>query len=224
MEGNKMDTRPNPLFLQAFDKFASGDRELFEIQADHVQMPGVLRPVVRIFRSISMPWWQENLADIRQPLIVHPGDLVPSHIEVIAFLELVDSDRGGNIRHIVFESGFVNLVVPTPFGRITLPGVLTDSMEPHDSHGLGVLVIVRRCHAAFAGRDVFVRVEAEGRDVSDRAHHFSLVSCRKSVGRILDHLDAIFLCYREDRVHLTGQTTNVNRNNGSESFVSPGVL
>ncbi len=78
----------------------------------------------------------------------------------------------------------------------------------------GKLVVVGYQHAAFAGVDMLVIVEAKAADVAYRADRFAFVMHARCLGCVLDDFEAVLLGQRHDRVHVAGLAENMHQHDG----------
>src|SRR5215469_8703374 len=68
-------------------------------------------------------------------------------VEPDALLQLFNTQRGGNICQVVLVSGEENVVAPGTFCSVALPCIFADSMQAHDAHAFGILIIVCGDHS-----------------------------------------------------------------------------
>src|SRR4051794_32004120 len=95
-------------------------------------------------------------------------------------------ERGLQIRHVVLVSWLRDFVVPRASARISLPGILAHAVKGQAAQPLGESGAVRCDHAAFPCRDVFRYIEAEYRNLAERADPAIAVLGTKRMRGILD--------------------------------------
>ncbi len=142
MQGNEMHARPDVLLPEQLDEFIAADAQLFQVQLNHIEVPGMLY----LRRHIG----HSDLWDVFEALVVPARTALPELPKPVTLLELLDPQGGGHIRQVVFVARIQDLVVPRTLRGIALPGVVTDPMQAHDAHALGPLRILGCGHAAFA--------------------------------------------------------------------------
>ena len=79
---------------------------------------------------------------------------------------------------------------------------------------LGQAVVVGDDHAALAGGDMLVGVEAEGADVAEAAAGPSLVGLAMHLGGVLDDLQAVLPRDVQQRVHIHRQAVDMHHHDG----------
>src|SRR5262245_26114225 len=138
---------------QLLDEFITVDRQSRQSEPDRKQVPGM--------DPITIPYGKLDL--------FHPGERVPvgggysfaiaSHL--LGARQLMNADGGGDVRHVVLESGRDDPVIPASAPRIPVPRVAGKPVQRHQFHPLGQEGVIGDRHAAFAGSYGFVRIEGE---------------------------------------------------------------
>src|SRR5262245_59244586 len=100
-----------------------------------------------------------------EPLLVRVPDLATPDPVRLDTAQLMDSDRGLEIHHVVFEAGRDNVVVLVADIAEPLPRVLRHPVESQHLHSVGKAAVLGDHHSALARRHVLCRVEAETADV-----------------------------------------------------------
>src|SRR5262245_56650468 len=100
---------------QLLDEFITVDRQSRQSEPDREQVPGMA--------PITIPYGKLDL--------FHPGELVPvgggysfalaSHL--LGARQLMDADGGGDVGHVVLESGRDDSVIPAPAPRVPVRSV-----------------------------------------------------------------------------------------------------
>ena len=121
----------------------------------------------------------------------------------------------GDIGQVVFEAGPHDVVVLVAGVGKAIPGIGRKAMQTEDADFLSQGGVVRRHHAALAGRHVLGDVEAETRQVTDRADLASAVATLDSVRGILDDKQVVAPSDGRDGIHVGGSSGKVNRHDGS---------
>src|SRR5215470_7841442 len=166
MQGYEMNRGADAAVLEFFDDAIAADGEKVVIHLNDVEMPSVLN-VIRDNRG------EEALERIEFARVaICQGDAEPAH--VLSLFELDETDRGLQVREIVFIADVLNVVAPCAFGGVALPRVTADTMHGKNAHAIGKRVVLRGNHAAFACGDGFRGVEGETGDVANGAYRRSL--------------------------------------------------
>src|SRR5271157_4196659 len=87
----------------------------------------------------------------RKGIRIAPSNIFTSQFHGIALGQLHEAHSRLKIRKIVFESRFQYLIKPGSVAAITLPSVSFNTMQAHESHALGSLLVIGRYHSTFAG-------------------------------------------------------------------------
>ncbi len=125
----------------------------------------------------------------------------------------MDADRRRDIGQVVLEPRRDDLVVPARhLRREAVEGVAAHAVQAHRPHARRHLGVAGHDHAAFAGRDRLVGVEAEHRRVGvERADQAAAAGRRQRMRRVLDHAQAAAPGDGEDRRHVGRQAAVVDR-------------
>src|SRR6476620_4902762 len=126
--GDEVNARPDASGFQLLDELCAVDRQHFQVQAQHVEMPGMSR--IRAVRQLQLCQISERVAVTSRKGLSGGG--VPVELS-----ELMDADRGLDVRQVVFEARFHYLVEPLSAFRVTVPRILGNAVEGQHSHALG---------------------------------------------------------------------------------------
>lgn len=128
---------------------------------DPKEVPGV------VFRKTVNGWKVHSGKTCKSGEVTH-GDFLSLGAELMGTLQLSQADGGGQVWQVVFEAGSDNVVFPRGTGGgETIPDVAVNAVEAHYAGALGEGFVVSDQHAAFAGGDGFVGVEAEAGNVAE---------------------------------------------------------
>src|SRR5579862_1765792 len=116
-----------------------------------------------------------------------------------------------NIAHVVLESRFEHVVVPTTIRTIALPRVPTDTMEPHEPHSISGARIFCRDHSTFPGRKSLRRIETETGELAELPHSFPVKLRGKGVSRILNYPQVMHPRQCMDLIHIARLPTEMHR-------------
>ena len=160
-----------------------------------VDEPGA--PVVRIVGERSLDPVQ--LLEHRSVTRRRGGPQLQDPVEL---LELGDSDRGLDVRPAVVEAE----------PHVVEPGALAvgAALVPEADEQLPLLLGMRRDDAAFAGRHLLVRVEAEHRRRAVGTDRAALVLGAERLGRVLDQRQAVPFADRAQLVELARVAEHVD--------------
>src|SRR5262249_16382819 len=75
--------------------------------------------------------------------------------------QLMNADGGGDVGHVVLESGRDDSVIPASAHRVPVPRVAGKPVQRLQFHSLRQEGVIGDSHAAFAGSYGFVRIEGE---------------------------------------------------------------
>src|SRR5215468_5872058 len=138
---------------QLLDEFITVDRQSRQPEPDREQVPG-MDPIITPYGKLDL---------------FHPGERVPvdggyslalaSHL--LGARQLMDADGGGDVSHVVLESGRDDPVIPVPAPRVPVPRVAGKPVQRHQFHPLGQKSVIGDGHAAFSGSYGFVSIEGE---------------------------------------------------------------
>ncbi len=186
-----MHGRADALFGQLFDAPVPVDGR--PRPDDHwEQVPGLVLDRLAADRQIKM-------GHAGQGGEIAPGAAQPPFLELRGPLELGQAEGGVDVGHVVLEAGGDDIVFPAGLRRsVAVPDRAVDAVEPHRPGPGGERGVVRRQHAAFAGGDGLVGVEAEAGRVAEAADHPAGAPGREGVGRVLDDADAVTAADLED--------------------------
>lgn len=111
--------------------------------------------------------------------------------EFVSAFQLGQADCSGEIGQVVLEAGGNDVVFPRRTGGgEAVPDVAIYAVEAHYAGAFGQALVVGDEHAAFAGGDGFVGVEAEAGNVAERTDHAAGVTGGEGVGGVFDDADA----------------------------------
>ena len=123
--------------------------------------------------------------------MVVTGDASPRLPKFVASFQLLDPYRCRDVSQIIFVAWANNFIIPGAFVRISIPRIQADTMQTHDSHAIGPLRILSRCHSSFARRDRLRCIEGKTGDVTDRSNFLALITGRKRMCRIFDDFQIV---------------------------------
>ena len=98
---------------QLADEAVAIDRQCLETQPDRKQMPRV--------DAVHVRRWQLELLHVAQSLKVFLRDRFAGPTHVLGAGELMDPDRGGDVRHVVLVARREDAIVPTSIARVPVP-------------------------------------------------------------------------------------------------------
>ena len=192
-----VDTRADQTAMQATEHPVARLSGL-GLNPDLVEMSRVLHPFARGRRGVHRKLAEGDVVTL--PL---PG---PGLDPVIEPRQLMESDRGLDIRHVELEANLARLVVLEAGIRVTLP--CTDA-EPVKGQ-----LLDPRCEgringgerAALDRRDVFRGVEGVRGRVSERPDRLPIPLGTQCVGGVLDDMQPMLIPYAIDPVHVDRAT------------------
>ena len=182
MYRNEMNRRRDVSLRQLFDELIPTYRQPSRIQPEHVQVPRVLH-----FTALD---WNFQRITFGESSCVRLHDLATSTLECVQLSQLAEAERGGDVRHVVLESGAQHFVAPAPTLGVAAPGIATHAVEADDTR-LVEKVAVSGEHSSFAGRQILCRVEAERDRVRTRADVNTFVLRGKRVRCVLDQDEVV---------------------------------
>src|SRR5215469_8331784 len=150
---DKVYARTNALLAELADELSPVDFQQVKIQPENVEVPGVTAPGV-IRRQLE-------LVHAGEGIVIDSGVSGTAVKEAFQFMELMNADGGLNVAQIVFEAMRKNIVVPVAVIRVTIPGIVADTVQREHPHGIGEWLAVRNDHAPLAGGHVLSGVETE---------------------------------------------------------------
>src|SRR5262245_56939848 len=157
--------------------------ELFEPQAHDEEVPRVPSRIGHGREHLDRRQGGEGLA-------VPAGDARPRREELLEAGELGEAERGLDVRQVVLEAERDDLVVGERALPVPAPRVAADAVEAEKAETVRERGIVRRHHAALAGRDRLDGVEAEDGGGGAAADGATTIPRAERVGRVLDQRDA----------------------------------
>ena len=122
-------------------------------------------------------------------------------VELVQFLELRQTNGGMQVGHAEVIAEFIVIVA------------LTHSVLADDAALFVDDRVVGGDHAAFTRGDVFGRIEREGAGAKGTGFA-RLVPRAMTLAGVLDDGEPMFFSEAEDRIHVAGQTVEVNRHDG----------
>jgi hypothetical protein len=148
--------------------------------------------------------------------VVLLGDGAARRGEALGLGELVQAQRGGDVGQVVLEARRHHLVVPTRhLGGEAVEGVAVHAVQAHHPGPVRELFVARHQHAALAGGDGLVGVEAEhGGGGRQRADLAALVGGGQCMRGVLDHRQAVTGGDGVHGVHVGRQPGVVHRDDG----------
>src|SRR5581483_4458817 len=120
MERDKMHACAYLLLCKQLNKCSAVDSKLLQMQAQEIQVPGVLY-VSRIGRK-------SNARKLSKCLVITPGNSLSALQQPLAARQLMQANGGGQIGHVILIPGLDDLVVPGAARAIAFPGVTADPM------------------------------------------------------------------------------------------------
>src|SRR6266850_435925 len=173
------------------------------LQEDRIEMP----PVDRSRLDGRRPHHRQGLERL---VVARPNGLAPRRVTFEAS-ELMDTERGLQIGHVVLEAGDADVVMLVALVGKTPPGVHAQPVECIHLDLLGELDVGGGDHAAFGSGDVLGRVEAEARQVPNGSDLAAVVRGFYGVRRIFDQQEAVPARELLDLVHAAGAASVVDR-------------
>ena len=204
MQRLEVHTATDALLAQLLHEMVAVDRELLEPQSQNVKMPGTAR-IRRLERNLKRGIGFEYERIARR-------DFAPRLAHGIGLCQLRDPDGRLQIAEIVFETCFLHVVIRRFAGLVALPGVASNSMQPHHAHALGSNAVASSDHPAFAGGESLGRVKAEAGEFADGADVPRFINRRKRVRRIFDHVQIVAARNLANRIHIAGLPAEMHRN------------
>ena len=178
------------------------DRRLFVLDAHHEEVPG---PVVRFIEA-----GKNDVLFVSQVGEIALHHARPAIVEFVQPLQLAAAQRGGQVRQVVLEPELRDVVAPGAASRVAVPAVLGDAVHREHSDAFAQGLVVGGQRAAFAGRHVLRRIEAESRGVAHAANAPVAVVAAHRMSRVGQHLQVVTLGDVEDRIHLARLTGEVH--------------
>ena len=128
-------------------------------------------------------------------------------------LQLMDSDRGLEVHHVVLEAGIDDFVVPVSCVAETLPRVLGHAVKRQNLDPGGRRFLAGQDHASFAGGDVLRDVEAEAPVIAERPGRAPVIFGFNGVGAVFDDLQIVVPGNAAERIHFAGPAREMNGKN-----------
>ena len=177
-------------------------------QAQYIQVPGM-----RVARR--RPRRRDN-RQAGQRRVVQSGKFGAALLECARLLQLLQPERGGDVGQVVLEARRHDLVVPARHrGGEAVERIAAHAVQAHHARPRGQLGVARDQHAAFAGGDGLVGVEAEDGGVAgQRADQLAADRRRQRMGGVFDHLQPVALRDGQDGRHVGRQAGVVHRQDG----------
>src|SRR5215213_2407165 len=147
--------------------------------------------------------WELKALDITQETIVRMGDATFFRKDVFNLRKLRDTYRSLIASHAEVESSF--FVTKAWFGKRKIA---------KQTHTFGELLIVCCDHAAFAGSDHFICIEAEASHVAEAACHSPATSCAVRLRAIFDDQQVVPSRNLHQPVHVDGMAVEMHGDNG----------
>src|SRR5919106_129744 len=138
---------------QLLDELVTVDRQSRQSEPDREQMPGM--------DPITILCGQVDLFHLGERVPVGGGYPFALASHFLGARQLMNADGGGDVGHVVFESGRDDSVIPASALRVPVPRVTGKSVQRHQFHPLGQGGVIGDGHAAFAGGYGFVSIEGE---------------------------------------------------------------
>src|SRR6185436_7053500 len=138
-------------------------------------------------------------------------------VKQIALLQLFDSQCSCHVSQVVFVSRGQDVVSPGALSRVALPGVVTDAVQTHDAHAVGILIIVRGDHSSLTGGDGLGGIKRETRDIANGPYHLAAITRRQGVGRVFYNGQIVLSCDVANLLHFAGLPPKMNRNDGTSA-------
>ncbi len=200
-----MYARPDIPRFKLLDEARPVDLQAVKVEAEHVQVPGVIHASA-LHRRLQR-------LNLRERRLILRHNLPPPRLHCLKPLKLHQPDSRLNVRHVVLEARRNNLVVPRAFRAVALPGIAVHAVQGEHPRPLDAL---RRAgqHAAFAGGEVFRGVEAKCREVANRAHLLPPVGGGQGMSGILDHVQPVRARQIKEGLHVCRVTGVVNGQDG----------
>src|SRR5215468_5379752 len=138
---------------QLLDEFITVDCQSRQSEPDREQVPGM--------DPITIPYGKLDLFYLGERVPVGGGYSLAFVSHLLGARQLMNADGGGDVGHVVLESGRNDSVIPAPTLRVPVPRVAGKPVQRHQFHPLGQNSVIGDGHAAFAGSYGFVRIEGE---------------------------------------------------------------
>src|SRR5262249_5039589 len=146
-------------------------------------------------------------------LAVPARDARPRGEELLEPGELGEAERGLDVRHVVLEAERDDLVVGERALSVPAPRIAADAVEAEKAEPVRGRGVVRRHHAALAGRDRLDRVKAEDGGGAAAADRATAIPRAERMRRVLDQGDTAIGSDRLQRVQVERLTREVDGEN-----------
>src|SRR5262245_52643668 len=100
---------------QLLDEFITVDRQSRQSEPDREQVPGM--------DPITIPYGKLDLFHSRERVPVGGGYSFAIASHLLGARQLMDADGGGDVSHVVFETGRGDPVIPAPAPRVPVPSI-----------------------------------------------------------------------------------------------------
>ena len=167
MNGKVVNSHPDLLVGQLSHELIPGDTQLFQPQQQRIEMQAVTR--IRSRRR-----WQ-NRRQLDKRRVVLPPNRPPPFPMELHFRQLVNSNGGLQVHHVIFEPAFHYLVMPIAFVGKTLPGITAHAVQREDLHPAQSLRSARQNHPAFTTGHILGHIKTETTDVAERSAGPSMI-------------------------------------------------
>src|SRR5579864_4568876 len=121
MDGPKVYGRRDVASRQFLDELIAPEAQPLGVQAQHVEMPRVLGVGALSGRLEFVEW--------RESGVVALSDLAAPRLKLAELAELAESDRRGEVRHVVLEARPIDFIGPCTVSVVPLPGVAAHPVQ-----------------------------------------------------------------------------------------------
>ena len=153
--------------------------------------------------------------DLPERLLIFGGNLQAGGLHFLQTGELNQTQGRLNIKHVVLEAGFCNIVFPGAAFCIAVPGVVAHPLAGEDPCACVDLVVVGDQHTAVARAEVFRGIKTVGgRALQFVADQTALVAAPQRMRRIFAHKQAVLVRNRIDAVQVADLAAVMDGNDG----------
>ena len=150
-------------------------------------------------------------------LVVPVPDLLPALPVGLDALQLMNTHRGLDVHHVVFEPRLDHLVMHPARIAEALPRVLAHAVQCQHLDPRGLLVVLRDHDAALTRDHVLGHVETETPELAEESRLAAVVLGFDGVGAVFDDHEVVLLRERRERVHVAGATRKMHRHDGARA-------
>ena len=172
------------------------------------------RMPMEIFRRTG----QSPLRPCREPFLIPLREFGAPPDETVERRELVQTERGLNVHHIVLVARRDDLVMLRSALAKTIPGLAVHAVKTQQGNFFGQAVITRDNTTAFARSDVLVRVKTEHLRVAECTDTLAFVFRADGMRRIFDHAQPVFVRQRVERIEVHRKSREMHRHNRARTL------